>query len=138
MKKLLALLGSVGLVVSTAAVAVACEDKPFTINLGKEKPKSKPTNQVSEKVESAPQADQPIEDKSVKETKKKEIDDAKEAVKKAKEKLRLANRGYVEALKKGDTSKKETIDQIHETEKELTKSAQELKEAEEKLKKIES
>lgn len=137
MKKLLTLLGSVGLVASTATVAIACEDKPLTINLGKEKAKSKPTNQVSEKAENPPQADQPIVGESTDKNKEQELKEAKEAIKKAKEKLRLANKEYNEALKKGDSSKKETIDKIYEIEKELTKSGQELKEAEEKLKKIE-
>ncbi|WP_434342389.1 lipoprotein [Mycoplasma capricolum] len=106
MKKLLTLLGSIGMVALTSAIAVAYENKIPAISLStdkngvKEKSDDQLEEKSSEKVGRAPQADQSIVDKSAKEVKKKEIDEAKEAVKKVEEKSKLAQEKYKDALKK--------------------------------------
>ncbi|KKW61345.1 lipoprotein [Mycoplasma capricolum] len=142
MKKLLTLLGSVGLVASTSAIAVACENKIPAISLStdkngvKEKSDDQLEEKLSEKVGSAPQADQSIVDKSAKEVKKKEIDEAKEAVKKAEEKSKLAQEKYKDALKKGDRFKTETLDEIDVTQEEFEKALKDLEAAKKKLEEL--
>ncbi|WP_434324986.1 lipoprotein [Mycoplasma capricolum] len=142
MKKLLTLLGSVGLVASTSAIAVACENKIPAISLStdkngvKEKSDDQLEEKLSEKVGSAPQADQSIVDKSAKEVKKKEIDEAKEAVKKAEEKSKLAQEKYKDALKKGDRFKTETLDEIDATQEEFEKALKDLEAAKKKLEEL--
>ncbi|WP_237719259.1 lipoprotein [Mycoplasma mycoides] len=104
--KLLTLLGSIGLVTSTSAIAVACENKIPAVSLStdknsvKEKFDDQLEEKSSEKVGSAPQTDQSIVNKSAEEVKKKEIDEAKEVVKKAEEKAKLAQEKYKDSLKK--------------------------------------
>ncbi|AQU77605.1 hypothetical protein [Mycoplasma capricolum] len=81
------------MVASTAAVAVACENKAPATSLSKdnttgvkEKSEDKPREKSSEWTESAPHLDQSSVDESAKEAKKKEIDKAEQSVKEAEKK----------------------------------------------------
>ncbi|KKW61298.1 lipoprotein, partial [Mycoplasma capricolum] len=88
MKKILILLGSIDMAISTAAVAIACENKVPATSLSKdkitgvkEKSEDKPREKLSEGTESATHLDQPSLDESAKEAEKKEIDKAEQSVK---------------------------------------------------------
>ncbi|KEZ18632.1 lipoprotein [Mycoplasma capricolum] len=144
MKKLLTLLGSVGLVASTTAIAVACKNKIPAISLSTDKNsnKEKSEDQLKEKsskrTENAPQADQPKVEELDEDAKKKEVDEAKEAVKKAEEKFKLAQEKYKNALKKGDRSKEKTLDEIDATQEEFEKTLKDLEVAKKNLEKLAS
>ncbi|WP_434342393.1 lipoprotein [Mycoplasma capricolum] len=148
MKKLLALLGSVGLVASTTAIAVACKNKIPVISLStdkngaKEKSEDQLKDKPSEKAESAPQTDQPKVEELDEETKKKEVDEAKEAVKKAEESEKSAKVRYRKAHERAklekDKPSNETLDEIEAATEELLNAQKELKIFRDKLQKLEN
>ncbi|CBW54101.1 Hypothetical protein, predicted lipoprotein [Mycoplasma mycoides subsp. capri LC str. 95010] len=143
MKKLLTLLGSVAVIGSTAAVAIACEGKPFTaLKKGIESDIKSQNSEASENREKM-LADQPAEGEN--ENLEKEIEEAEKAVKEAEKGLRKANQDYQDALKKGKPyetgnqdgkAPKDITDEIDKTEGELKNAIQKLKEAKEKLEKL--
>ncbi|WP_434328464.1 lipoprotein [Mycoplasma capricolum subsp. capricolum] len=152
MKKLLTLLGSVGLVASTSAIAVACENKIPAISLSTDKngvkeksddqPKEKSLNQPFEKTKSEERADQSNLKESADQTKEKEIEKAEHALKEADDKAKLAKKRYRKALeeaekhKKGDALYNQTIDELDASQNDVMKAEEDLKNAQEKVNKL--
>ncbi|WP_265494530.1 lipoprotein, (VlcB) [Mycoplasma mycoides] len=141
-------MGSVAVIGSTAAVAIACEGKTFS------KIVNKSGTPEAQALESKQEAEAEIEKKPNKpggsdestQDLRKQVSDAEEAVKeaekeatKAKQNLRDANQKYQDALKKGTESGKTPLDpeigkEIDRTESEVSNADKKAKEAEQKLK----
>ncbi|WP_265496738.1 lipoprotein [Mycoplasma mycoides] len=152
MKKLLTLLGSVAVIGSTAAVAIACEGKPLSVVVNKEagKESKAQTLESTEKTKSEGENEvgQPNNGETAKLKKQigeaeKAVEDAKKDYAEAKENQRKANQNYQNALEKGKPYKekekagqvpKEIWDEIQKTENELSSVAKKYTEAELKLK----
>ncbi|WP_265503568.1 lipoprotein, (VlcA) [Mycoplasma mycoides] len=134
-------MGSVAVIGSTAAVAIACEGKTLTaLKKGIESDIKSQNSEASENREKM-LADQPSE----KENLEKEVKEAEKTVEEAKKGLRKANQDYQDALKKGKPyeagdqvgkAPKDITDEIDKTGGELKKAIQKLEEAKEKLEKL--
>ncbi|WP_434335079.1 lipoprotein [Mycoplasma capricolum subsp. capricolum] len=146
MKKLLTLLGSIGMVASTAAIVVACENKIPAISLNtdnttdiKEKVENQSKEKQSKGTESAPQTDQSNVGKLINENKKKQLEEAEQALKEAEKKAKLAKEKYRMALEEAKKHKKDTplynqaIDKIDAAQDGVTVAENDLKAAQEKV-----
>lgn len=111
MKKLLTLLGSVAVIGSTAAVAIACEGKPLSVvvkkaadsgTLSQKSEQSDEARQDSSTEKSAGSSDV---GKTSEEEMKKELEEVEKAYEDAKKELREANQKYQDALKEGEPYK---------------------------------
>ncbi|QVK06302.1 lipoprotein [Mycoplasma mycoides] len=153
MKKLLTLLGSVAVIGSTAAVAIACEGKPLKTLVSKNEEQSKPqtleskqeagTESENEGKTEKLQADDANVNRTAQKSKREELKELQEEVKKAREESRIANQKYQDAIRKGEEEQrnkkevsKETGKEIDETESEAFKASLRSKELEKKLKKL--
>ncbi|UZK63956.1 lipoprotein, (VlcA) [Mycoplasma mycoides subsp. capri] len=128
---------------STAAVAIACENRPFTVKVnGQAEVTPESASQNSElMVGDGPKAGEIDESENSK--LKKQIDDAAKTVKEKEERVKQASRKYSEASNKGrpyeqgnGNAPKDIVDKINETEKELLKAQKELETAKQKLQKL--
>ncbi|WP_369525658.1 lipoprotein [Mycoplasma mycoides] len=141
-KKLLTLLGSVAVIGSTAAVAIACEGKTLGVvvkNAGTPEVKDQKQILSEESSDEGKSASQPGKNANNEEFKK-QLGEAEKLVKEKEEKVKQASRKYSEASNKGrpyeqgsGNAPKEIVDKINESEKELLKAQNELKDAKHKL-----
>ncbi|QVK02390.1 lipoprotein [Mycoplasma mycoides subsp. capri] len=149
MKKLLTLLGSVAVISSTAAVAIACEGKPLSLTIKSDSKELK--NQLESSAEESngeaknkAQGDEPGTSEEDKEKLNEELEKAKKDFEDAKKESRLVNQSYQDALKKGKpyeekpgTLPREISKEIDDAENKVKEVNQKLVEAKEKLEKLE-